>query len=385
MSAGVASVAAKVPPMPRPASVMDSSASAPFTLDIADPGDATGQAVSGGKAPISKPAPDVATTGKDASVKGASAAKPIDGGMMAWLLSVLAPTPTAGSVPVETPSESGDAAESAQNLSGAQSDAVNLPKAAVKGALADVAPAQASRDLSADPAMLLPAASAGPRSGADTADEGAQPDAPATPAVALKELSHSISSRQLQLADSNVPQAPDPDPAAAAAGSAAGTSSFARTLAASVADPGSSVSPATSHIDQSPDHPEWPLALADQVQWQLGHEVQEARLELHPRDLGSVQVQVRITSEGAEVRFAATHPQAREALAVAMPQLRALLVGDGLLTTQTHVGSQSSWQSSNQAPHSPQLPLGVGGAAADEEEAPIMTRVVRVGLIDDFA
>jgi len=373
----VALVAAQVVPVPRPAAATDSSASAAFTLDIADSGDAAGPAMSSGKASISKPVPAASATGKDALAKGASGAKPVDGGLMAWLLSVLAPAPA------ETPAASGDAAESAAapSLSGAQSDAANSPKAAGKGAPAAAAPAQTSRDLSADPAVLLPAASAGPRSGADAADDDVQPDAPTTPAVALKELTHSAASQQLQMAASNLPPAPDP----AAAGSAAGTSSFERTLAASFADPGSSGSPAAPHVVQSPDHPEWPLALADQVQWQLGHEVQEARLELHPRDLGSVQVQVRITSEGAEVRFAATHPQAREALAAAMPQLRALLVGDGLLTTQTHVGSQSSWQSSNQAPHSPQVPPGAGGAAADEEEATAMTRVVRVGLIDDFA
>ena len=376
MSAGVASVAVQVSPAPRSVPAADSSASAHFTLGLADTGDAAAQAVSGGKDPVSRPAPASDATGKDALTKGAPAAKPIDGGMMAWLLSVLAPSQPG------TPSESGDAAESgvevAPNPPDARLDTAISPKAAGKGAPAEAPPAQASGNPPTDHAMPPPAAPSGPRAGADTADDGAQPDAPAT---VLKELTPSVASRQLQLTDSSVPQAPNP----ATVDTAAGIASFARTLAASGADPGPSVSPPASHMLQSPDHPEWPLALADQVQWQLGNEVQEARFELHPRDLGSVQVQVRITSEGAEVRFAATHPQAREALAAAMPQLRALLVGDGLLTTQTHVGSQSSWQSPNHAAHSPQLRPGVGGAAGDEEEAPVMARVVRIGLIDDFA
>lgn len=198
-----------------------------------------------------------------------------------------------------------------------------------------------------------------------------------------KLAAHDVPASQLSLPDTAAPSTPQAAPADAAAG----MQSFARVLNNFSTDP-TAPTPApvpTTHLSIGSEHAEWPQALADQVQWQMGREVQEARLELHPRDLGSVQVQIRITTEGAEVRFAATHPQAREALQAAMPQLRALLGSDGLAMTQSHVGSQSSWQSPPQAQLQSRQSHEFGGSHVEEEEAVSAPRIVRVGLVDDFA
>lgn len=134
----------------------------------------------------------------------------------------------------------------------------------------------------------------------------------------------------------------------------------------------------------------WPAALNEHVRWQLGQGVQEARLDLHPRELGSVQVHLRLTAGGAEVQFAAVHPQARQALEASLPQLRALLAADGLHLAQAQVGSQSQPQSQWQAQAGrPRFSRSDETPADDADGAePIpdgRLHIVRVGLVDDFA
>jgi flagellar hook-length control protein FliK len=144
---------------------------------------------------------------------------------------------------------------------------------------------------------------------------------------------------------------------------------------------------AQPHTALPQDRDVWADTLNDQVRWQVGNDVREARLELHPRDLGTVQVQVRVTSEGTEVRFAADHAQAREALQQALPQLRSLLAGDGQLLSQAQVGSQS--QSSRHF----NMPFQSGGGNSGGDDSPgdsetvslSQSRHIHVGLLDDFA
>mgnify|MGYP001618078157 CR=1 FL=1 len=83
---------------------------------------------------------------------------------------------------------------------------------------------------------------------------------------------------------------------------------------------------------------ELPLRLGDQLQWLLKNELQEVRLQLHPRELGHVTVQIRIEGQAAQVSFTAEHPAARAALEHALPMLRERFASDGLQLQQVTVG-----------------------------------------------
>ncbi|MDR3417524.1 MAG: flagellar hook-length control protein FliK, partial [Nevskia sp.] len=162
--------------------------------------------------------------------------------------------------------------------------------------------------------------------------------------------------------------------------------SMRTTEAAPATDPQSSLAaPAAMPRSSLPlDQSAWAGALHDHVQWQLGQGVQEARLELHPRELGSIQVHVRVDGSGADVQFAAAHPQARQALSASLPQLRQMLAGDGLQLGQAQVGAQS------QPFRQPRAAAASGATAddgADEGDALVATvpRVIRIGLVDDYA
>lgn len=84
------------------------------------------------------------------------------------------------------------------------------------------------------------------------------------------------------------------------------------------------------------------LRLGERLRWLRDSGVQEARLQLHPRELGSVDIRIRIEGQGASVWFGADHPGARAALEASLPQLRDRLAGEGLQLAQASVGGQSA-------------------------------------------
>lgn len=90
------------------------------------------------------------------------------------------------------------------------------------------------------------------------------------------------------------------------------------------------------------------LRLGERLRWLREAGVQEARLQLHPRELGSVDIRIRIEGQGASVWFGAEHPGARAALEATLPQLRERLASEGLQLSQASVGGQMSDRSGSQ-------------------------------------
>lgn len=84
------------------------------------------------------------------------------------------------------------------------------------------------------------------------------------------------------------------------------------------------------------------LRLGERLRWLTESGVQEARMQLHPRELGSVDIRIRIEGQGASVWFGADHPAARAAIEATLPQLRQQLAAEGLALGQAEVGGQGS-------------------------------------------
>lgn len=113
--------------------------------------------------------------------------------------------------------------------------------------------------------------------------------------------------------------------------------------------------------------------LGERLRWLHEAGVQEARMQLHPRELGSVDIRIRIEGQNANVWFGAEHAGARAALEAALPQLRERLAADGLALSQAQVGGRdfasnahAGGQPGGQAGHGS---AGAGnGAAARERE-----------------
>ncbi len=115
------------------------------------------------------------------------------------------------------------------------------------------------------------------------------------------------------------------------------------------------------------------LRLGERLRWLHEAGVQEAQIKLHPRELGSVDIRIRIEGQNANVWFGAEHAGARAALEAALPQLRERLAADGLALSQAQVGGRD-FASNAHAGGQPQGQAGHGsagaghGAAARERE-----------------
>lgn len=89
------------------------------------------------------------------------------------------------------------------------------------------------------------------------------------------------------------------------------------------------------------DGPDAAIRLGERLRWLNEAGVQEARLQLHPKELGAIDIRIRVEHQTANVWFGADHPAARAALESTLPQLRERLAADGLQLGQAQVGTQT--------------------------------------------
>ena len=90
------------------------------------------------------------------------------------------------------------------------------------------------------------------------------------------------------------------------------------------------------------DTPAFGAALSHEVAWMAGHDLQRARLRLHPAELGSLDVQIQVQHGRVDVAFVVQHPAAAAAVQDALTQLGALLGQQGLSLGDAHVSQRQS-------------------------------------------
>jgi flagellar hook-length control protein FliK len=134
--------------------------------------------------------------------------------------------------------------------------------------------------------------------------------------------------------DSAPPSAPTPL-ASAIGGVPPGSSSAVSPTFAS--GPGGLSEYALSH---APQDPEFPGELSARMKTLLRDGVREARLQLHPAELGRLQVTVSTDGDQARVSFVADTQAARDAIEQSMPRLREMLEQNGMQLAQSDVGQR---------------------------------------------
>ncbi|WBF47160.1 flagellar hook-length control protein FliK [Serratia rubidaea] len=106
--------------------------------------------------------------------------------------------------------------------------------------------------------------------------------------------------------------------------------------------------PAAPLLNAPLGSPEWQQALSQQVlMFQRGGQ-QSAELRLHPQELGSLQITLKLDDQQAQLHIASAHGQVRAAVEAAMPQLRHALAESGINLGQSSVGGDTSPQQSQQ-------------------------------------
>lgn len=112
----------------------------------------------------------------------------------------------------------------------------------------------------------------------------------------------------------------------------------------------------------------WPAQLGQQlVQFARSGGEQQVEMRLNPAELGPLSVTLKMTEQGAQAQFLASHAQVRQVLEQAIPQLREALAEQGITLGETSVGEQRRQDAqafANQDGRQSQ-----GGSASGEEEA----------------
>ena len=108
-------------------------------------------------------------------------------------------------------------------------------------------------------------------------------------------------------------------------------------------------SPSTPLLNAQLGTPEWQQQLGQQVMMFNRQGLQSAELRLHPQDLGSIQISMKIENNQAQLHFVSGHSAVRSAIEAAMPDLKTALADNGISLGQSSVGSDSSqWQQAQQ-------------------------------------
>ncbi|MEQ4539718.1 MAG: flagellar hook-length control protein FliK [Billgrantia sp.] len=114
--------------------------------------------------------------------------------------------------------------------------------------------------------------------------------------------------------------------------------------------------------------PNWPAQLGQQlVQFARSGGEQQVEMRLNPAELGPLSVTLKMTEQGAQAQFLASHAQVRQVLEQAIPQLREALAEQGITLGETSVGEQRHHDA--QAFANQNGRQGQGGSASGEAEA----------------
>lgn len=102
--------------------------------------------------------------------------------------------------------------------------------------------------------------------------------------------------------------------------------------------------PATPLLNSQLGSPEWQQALGQQILMFSRNGQQTAELHLHPQDLGSIQISLKLDNDQAQLSMVSNQSQVRAALEAALPQLRASLAESGINLGQSNVSSDAFQQ-----------------------------------------
>jgi|GEM_PF-602987 len=130
--------------------------------------------------------------------------------------------------------------------------------------------------------------------------------------------------------------------------------------------------------------PQWSQAVGEKVLWLAAQNVSSAEINLHPKDLGPMQVRVSVNQEQTTVSFTSQHAVVREVLDQNLNRLRDMFSEQGLNLVNVDVSDKSFSRQQGDA----QDQKGHGTAndvAQDEETAVAMSAIVQQRLVDHYA
>ena len=141
-----------------------------------------------------------------------------------------------------------------------------------------------------------------------------------------------------------------------------------------ISSPGSSLG-AKSTAESPPPEPSnisthlrdsrWSQQFGEKIVWLTKSDQQSAQININPPELGPVQITLNLNGDQAKMVFASPHPEVRQAIENALPQLKEMLSAAGISLGQTNVGA-------NMAQQNPDNPYQSGNGKRSTDENVIL-------------
>lgn len=121
-------------------------------------------------------------------------------------------------------------------------------------------------------------------------------------------------------------------------------------------------------VNHPPETPEWKQSVSQHIALFSRNGLQSAEIRLHPEELGSLQISLRVQQDQAQIHIFSEHTHIRHVMEQALPQLRAAMAESGIQLGQANVSAEgqpfAAGQQGNNA--SGEQPSG-----QEEKEGPI--------------
>ncbi len=155
------------------------------------------------------------------------------------------------------------------------------------------------------------------------------------------------------------------------------------------------MAPPTLHLNSQLGSEAWQQQLSQQMLFFSRQGVSQAQIRLHPEELGSLNIHLRIEDNQAVMHFVSPHSHVRAAMESMMPVLRSALQESGIHLAQGSVGqdnlsNQSGSSNQNSHDHDGNITtthpsVGAVGMSEANASVPIQNTASRQGGINTFA
>ncbi len=141
--------------------------------------------------------------------------------------------------------------------------------------------------------------------------------------------------------------------------------------------------PVSATIQQTVGHPQWGTEMADKIVWMAQKQIPSAEINLNPRHLGPVSIQIDVDQDQTRIAFHAHNPMVKESIEAALPRLKEMLAAQQLNLVDVNVSQQQSEQKQSSHAFFQQYKNENGGQGQPELEKEVLAETA-ASVIDEI-
>ncbi|WP_254360370.1 flagellar hook-length control protein FliK [Enterobacter hormaechei] len=131
-------------------------------------------------------------------------------------------------------------------------------------------------------------------------------------------------------------------------------------------------------VNHPPETPEWKQSVSQHIALFSRNGLHSAEIRLHPEELGSLQISLRMQQDQAQIHIVSEHNHIRHVMEQALPQLRAAMAESGIQLGQANVSAEgqpfaAGQQGNNASGEHPSGQQGEEGPAEEESVPTLLT------------